>query len=43
VTPHLAGEHASYADPVLPIIEHDLDAFLRGEPDEMVNATVRAR
>lgn len=42
VTSHLAGESVRYADQVLPIIERNLDAYLRGKLDQMINVVARS-
>jgi D-2-hydroxyacid dehydrogenase (NADP+) len=37
ITPHLGGFCDVYAERALPTIEHNMDCFLRGDVDGMVN------
>jgi phosphoglycerate dehydrogenase-like enzyme len=41
VTPHLAGFHDRYASQALPIVEENVQKFLAGEVDHMVNVVRR--
>ena len=37
ITPHICGVSTAYMDKALPVIEHNLQAFLQGRPEEMHN------
>jgi D-2-hydroxyacid dehydrogenase (NADP+) len=41
LTPHLGGMSDVYEAQVMPILEHNLEAFLTGRPDQMTNRVVR--
>ena len=41
VTPHLAGFCDAYAHRALPTIEHNMECFLRGDVDGMINLVRR--
>ena len=41
VTPHLAGFYDAYAHRALPTIEHNMECFLRGDVDGMINLVRR--
>ncbi len=41
VTPHMAGENDLYPDLVMPIVAHNLRAFLDGRPEAMRNRVAR--
>jgi D-2-hydroxyacid dehydrogenase (NADP+) len=43
VTPHLAGFHDEYPDRALPILAHNIERFLAGDPAGMINVVRSGR
>jgi phosphoglycerate dehydrogenase-like enzyme len=41
LTPHLGGMSDVYEAQVMPILEHNIQAFLTGQPDDMMNRVAR--
>ena len=42
VTPHVAGQSTVYVDMALPVLVHNMTAFLAGQPYDMRNRVDRA-
>lgn len=37
ITPHICGESTVYMDKAIPVIEHNIQAFIQGRPEDMIN------